>query len=174
MLYIVCLNSSKYNNTIKTICEKLGYLNYELMDPKIHDFKRSFSTVLILEPFKEMPINANKIFRTLAPDPGLSPEEKKEVFDTFKKAVEYARDHTLKKEILNVDIPRFADLTEFLNSFKGQVMELKLQDGRFIGIYPDDDKLQGKYSNEYHVSTILNLAKLLDIFNFTKLSVKDL
>jgi len=174
MLYIISQNSTKYSNTIKLICEKLGCFDYELLDPKVHELNRSFSTVLLLEPIKELELNANKIFRSLAPDPGLNAEEKKKIFNIFKEAIEYDRDNSIRREILHQDIPRFADLSEFLNGFKGQVMELKLQDGRFIGIYPDGDKLQGKYPHEYHVSTILNLAKLQDIIGYTKLSVKDL
>lgn len=176
MLYILCQNSSKYKDTIKSIFEdKLGFYDYDLVDPKFHKIERSFSTVLILEPFdSKIEIKANKIFKTLAPDTTLSVDDKKSIFNVIKEAIQYSRDHTLNKEILQQDVPRFADLSEFLHSFKGQVMELKLADGRIIGIYPDDDKLEHKYIAEYHVSTILNLAKLQDIIGYTKLSVKDL
>lgn len=175
MLYILCQNSLKYQDTIKTLIEdKLGFYDYEIVDPKFHKVDRSFSTVLVLSPVDGTKINANKFFRALAPDTTLTVDQKKVIFSTFKEAVQYARDHTLKKEILQADIPRFADLTEFLHSFKGQVLELRLPDGRTIGIYPDGDKLEMKYIAEYHVSTILNLAKLQDVIGYTKLSVKDL
>jgi hypothetical protein len=175
MLYIMCKDSSTFNGTIKSILEdKLGMFDYEVIDPKYHKVDRTFSTVLILAPWGDIKIDAHKYFRTLAPATTLSVDEKKAIFNVFKEAVQYVRDYTLKKEILQNDVPRFADLEEFLHSFKGQVMELKLADGRFIGIYPDGDKLQLKYPAEYHVSTILNLAKLQDVLGYTKLSVKDL
>lgn len=175
MLYVICKDSDKHKETIKTIFEnKLGYFEYEIFDPKYHELNnRSFSNVILLEPF-DIKITANKIFNCTAPDKTLSIEDKKKIFEIFKKAMEFDRDFSLKKEILKNDIPRFADLEEFLRSFKGQVMELKLPDGRLIGIYPDEDKFQMKYVNEYHVSTILNLAKLQDVIGYTKLSVKDL
>ena len=175
MLYIICQNSHKYNDAIKVMMEKLGEHNYDILDPRIHDFKRTFSYVVQLG---DMPNNitfiCNKKWATMLPDSSLPVEDKKVIFAVLKEAVEYARQHSLRKEILAGDLPRFADLKQFLESFKGQVMELKLQDGRIIGIYPDEDKLPMVYSSEYHVSTILNLAKLQDVFNYTKLSVKDL
>jgi hypothetical protein len=176
MLYILCQNSFKYQDTIKTLVEdKLGFFDYEIVDPKFHKIDRTFSTILMLEPLDpKIRVLANKVFKTLAPDTSLSVDEKKKIFLVFKESIQYAIDHTLKKEILQADIPRFADLSEFLHSFKGQVMELKLSDGRIIGIYPDEDKLAQKYVAEYHVSTILNLAKLQDVIGYIKLSVKDL
>ena len=175
MLYVICKDSDKHRETIKIIFEnKLGYFEYELLDPKYHEINnRTFSNVITLGSL-DSKIIANKIFISSAPDKDLSVEEKKKVFEIFKQAMEYDRNFSLKKEILKNDIPRFADLEEFLQSFKGQVMELKLPDGRLIGIYPDQDKFQMKYTNEYHVSTILNLSKLQDIIGYTKLSVKDL
>jgi hypothetical protein len=175
MLYVICKDSDKYRDTIKGIFEnKLGYFEYEVLDPKYHEItNRTFSNVIKLGSL-DSKIIANKIFLSSTPDKELSVEEKKKIFEIFKHAMEYDRDYSLKKEILKNDIPRFADLEEFLHSFKGQVMELKLQDGRLIGIYPDQDKFQMKYVNEYHVSTILNLAKLQDIIGYTKLSIKDL
>jgi hypothetical protein len=176
MLYILCQNSSTYQDTLRIILEdKLGYYDYEVIDPKYHKVDRTFSNVVMLEPLDaKLKIIANKVFKTLAPDSSLAVEKKKEVFNVLKEAVQYSRDHSIKKEILQADIPRFADLSEFLHSFKGQVLELKLSDGRIIGIYPDEDKLEQKYVAEYHVSTILNLAKLQDVIGYTKLSVKDL
>lgn len=175
MLYIVCQNSNKYTVAISSMLEKLGEFNFEVLDPKFHNFNRSFSYVIQLGDLPSTVIlNSNKMWKTLAPDTTLPVEDKKAIFAVFKEAVEYTRNNSLKKEILNTDVPRFADLQQFLEGFKGQVMELKLHDGRFIGIYPDGDKLPMKYSNEYHVSTILNLAKLQDIIGYTKLSVKDL
>jgi hypothetical protein len=175
MLYIICKDSDKYRDTIKTIFEnKLGYFEYELLDPKYHEINnRTFSNVITLSSL-DSNIIANKIFTGFAPDKNLSIEEKKKIVEIFKQAAEYDRNYSLKKEILKNDIPRFADLEEFLQSFKGQVMELKLPDGRLIGIYPDQDKFQMKYVNEYHVSTILNLAKLQDVIGYTKISIKDL
>lgn len=175
MLYIICQNSHKYTDSIKMMMEKLGEFNYDILDPRVHDFNRTFSYVIELG---QLPNNlkyiCSKKWNTLLPESTLPVEDKKLIFGILREAVEYARTHAIKKEILQADIPRFADLKDFLHSFKGQVLELRLQDGRIIGIYPDEDKLQMTYSSEYHVSTILNLARLQDIFNYTKLSVKDL
>lgn len=175
MIYIICQNSHKYNDSIKIMMDKLGCHDYDILDPKIHDFRRTFSYIVQMG---EIPNNitfiCNKKWVTMLPDSNLPVEDKKLIFATLKEAVEYSRQHSLKKEILATDIPRFADLKDFLNSFKGQVMEIRLQDGRIIGIYPDEEKLPMVYSSEYHVSTVLNLAKLQDVFNYTKLSVKDL
>lgn len=175
MLYVICKDSDKFKEAIRAILEtKLGYFEYEIYDPKYHELlNRSFSNVILLEPF-DIKIIANKIFKCGAPEKSLTIEEKKKILEIFKQATEYDRDHSLRKEVLKNDIPRFADLEEFLKSFKGQVVELKLPDGRLIGIYPDEDKFQMKYTNEYHVSTILNLAKLQDVIGYIKLSIKDL
>lgn len=175
MLYILCQNSFKYKDTIKTICDKLGEFDYEVLDPKNHNLNRTLSNVVILGLMPDsIKIDAHKVWQTGLPDPNETPENKKKVFLIFQEAIAYNRANGIKKEILQKDVPRFADLKQFLESFKGQVMELKLQDGRIIGIYPDGEKLPLKYSSEYHVSTILNLSKLQDIFGFIKLSVKDL
>lgn len=175
MLYIMCKDSEKFKDSIKLILEdKLGFFDYEIVDPKYHEVNRTFSNVLVLNDIGKLTVNSSKTWTSKAPETSLPVEEKKAIFSKFKEIIQYVRDHSIKKEILQNDIPRFADLQEFLHSFKGQVMELKLADGRFIGIYPDADKLQMKYPNEYHVSTILNLAKLQNVLGYTKLSVKDL
>lgn len=175
MLYIVCPEPVKYKDTIQVILDKLGFFDYDLIDPKSYDLEsRTFSYVIRLGSAKQIKINAGRMWDTEAPSAEMSKEDKIKVFGVFKEAVESVRNTSLKKEILNTDIPRFADLEEFLHSFKGQVLEFKLQDGRIIGIYPDQDKLQGKYSSEFHISTILNLARLQDILGYTKISVKDL
>ena len=151
MLYIICRDSSKYQDTIKLICDKLSFYDYEILDPKLHETKRSFSYVLIATADFNDEVNAVKIWKfKKPPSKDMTVDEKKEVFEDFKKIIDFVRSNKLKPEILNTDIPRFADLSEFLNGFKGQVMEFKLQDGRIIGIYPDGDKLLGKYSGEYH------------------------
>jgi hypothetical protein len=174
MLYILCKDSYKFKTTIKTICEKLGQNDYEIIDPRINDLNRTFSNIIVLGLIPNIKINATKVWQTEVPDPEADPAIKKKIFAVFQEAVEFDRIHGIKKEILQKDIPRLADLKQFLESYKGQVLELRLQDGRVIGIYPDDEKLPLKYSSEYHVSTILNLAKLQDIFQFTRLLVKDL
>jgi hypothetical protein len=175
MLYILCQNSFKYKTTIKTIFEKLGEADYEVLDPRVNDLNRTLSNVIVCGPIPDsIKINAHKVWQTGLPDPDETPDNKKKVFLVFQEAIAYNRANGIKKDILQKDLPRLADLKQFLESFKGQVMELKLQDGRVIGIYPDGEKLPLKYSSEYHVSTILNLSKLQDIFGFIKLSVKDL
>ena len=66
------------------------------------------------------------------------------------------------------------EISEFLNSFIGSVVEIRLPDRRLVGIYPDNQRLEGKYDVEYHASTIVNLAKIFNIFDATEVVIKEL
>lgn len=71
------------------------------------------------------------------------------------------------------ELPEIKDLDEFVNQYKGSVIELRLADKRLIGIYPDDQRLLGKYDIEYHVSTLVNMIRIKEIFSPVKIQIKE-
>ena len=175
MLQIICQNSMRYKEAISSICAKLNFSEYQILDPKTHNLDKSFFCVIVLGSLPpNIKLNASKMWTTFLPDQNLDVADKKEIMSTFKQAVEFVVNNKLKKEIKAEDVPRLADLKQFLDNYKGNVIEIKMPNGRFLGIYPDNDKLQGEYDLEYHASVVLNLARLQDVFGFTKLIIKEL
>ena len=77
--------------------------------------------------------------------------------------------HSFKKD----DLPEVKDLKEFINEKQGQVVQIRLPDNRLAGIYPDNNKLLGKYDIEYHASTVVNMQTILTMFNANEVSLKE-
>jgi hypothetical protein len=174
MLYIVCPQSHRYKEQIESICKKLAIRNYQILDPRSHDVNKSFSYVLLLGQVTAPKLTAKVLIQTRAPDPALSNVDKMKIFNRFKEIQERILIEQEPATTETTDIPRLKDLETYLQEFKGQVLEIKLQDGRVMGIYPDSERLAMKYSVEKHVSSILNLARIKDLFDIRKISVKDL
>lgn len=156
------------------MCDKVGLKDYQICDPKNYEVNRAFPYALIVGNVPGTSIDARKLWQVNPPDPSLSADEKKKIFQVFKDIQIYL---LANKEPSNIDadnIPRLKDLEEFLKDFKGQMIELRLSDGRMIGIYPDGERLQMKYPVEHHVSTIINLARIKEIFDIKRVMIKDL
>lgn len=156
------------------ICEKIGLRDYQIYDPKSYDLKRSFTYVLILGTYTGDRPDAKKVWQLPAPDADLSRQDKEKIFKSFLGIQKFLLTQNQPAEVKGEDIPRLKDLEEFLKEFKGQIMELKLPNGSIIGIYPDSERLEMKYPVENHASTLLNLARIKDIFDVTKVTMKDL
>ena len=71
-------------------------------------------------------------------------------------------------------MPLTMDLQEYINSRVGEVIEITLPDRRKLGIYPDNEKLQGEFDIEYHASTAVNLVKLFNLFDASEIIIKEL
>jgi hypothetical protein len=80
----------------------------------------------------------------------------------------------IKEEIKNEDLPSIKELDVYLNEFKGSYIEMRLTDKRTVGIYPDGQKLEGLSDVEYHVSALVNMVKIKELFNPTLITVKEL
>lgn len=156
------------------MCSKIGLLDYQVLDPKSHGCNRAFPYVLVVGNVPGLQIDAKKIWQTSPPDQDLPVEDKKKIFNVFVEVQKYLLANKDPGTVSGDDIPRLKDLEEFLKEFKGQVLEMKMPDGRLMGVYPDGERLQMKYSVEHHVSTILNLARLKDIFDIKRIVIKDL
>lgn len=174
MLYIICNQSQKYQKQVDLICQKIGLRDYQIYDPKSYNSDRSFTYVLILGDYKGSRPNAKKVWQLPAPDTELSREEKDKIFKSFVGIQKFLLTQNQPTEVKGQDIPRLKDLEEFLKEFKGQVMELKLPNGSVIGVYPDNERLEMKYPVENHASTLLNLSRIKEIFDVTRVTVKDL
>jgi hypothetical protein len=174
MLYIVCPESHRYKEQIDKICEKIAIKAYQILDPRSHNVNRAFNYVIVLGQVTAPKLEGKVLIQTRPPAAELPVEDKMKIFNRFK---EMQRIILIEKESCvtdTTDIPRVKDLESYLKDFNGQVIEVKLQDGRVMGIYPDNERLAMKYSVEKHVSSIVNLARLKELFDIRKISVKDL
>ena len=174
MLYIICNQSHLYQKQIAAICERIGLRDYQVYDPKSYNLDRSFTHVLILGDYKGERPNAIKVWHLPSPAENLGKEDKEKIFKSFVGIQKYLLTQNQPTVVRGEDIPRLKDLEEFLKDFKGQVMELKLPSGVVIGIYPDGERLEMKYAVENHASTLLSMAKIKDMLDVTRITVRDL
>jgi len=170
VVYIIIKNRAKYKKNIEALCNKVGILDYVLLDPEFDDLKRPYPATICLG-FKSDDIVSQLKWNTLIPDSSIPVEDKKKIFTVFQQAAEELRDVELKFK--KDDMPTSENLKDFLNKYKGQVFELRLKDGRHVGIYPDREKLLGKYPIEYHASTAVNINKIMQIFDPEEIIVKE-
>lgn len=173
MLYIICNQSYRYQKAIDAICQKIGLKDYQVLDPKSYEMDRPFTYVLIVGSYNGEKPKAKAVWQTEAPDPELDKEAKLKIFEDFKKIQKYLLTKKEPERVDETEIPRLKDFEEFLQSHTGQVIEIKLSDGRLMGIYPDNERLQMKYPVENHASTILNLARLKNLFDVKQIIIKD-
>lgn len=173
MLYIICNQSYRYQKAIDAICQKIGLRDYQILDPKSYDMKRSFTYALIVGAYTGDKPKAKAVWQIKAPEPELDKDEKLKIFEDFKKIQKYLLSVKEPERVEETEIPRFKDFEEFLQSHIGQVIEIKLSDGRLMGIYPDGERLQMKYPVENHASTLINLARIKDLLDIKHITVKD-
>ena len=172
-LYIALKNSNKYRKTIDSICQKAGVIDYYIIDPAHDDIERGFQYLLRFgEDCPE--IDAGKSWKVPHyPDPTLDVKLKQDIMKAFHHIRDVMLDEKDKTTVDKNDLPVIKDLDAFVESYKGSVVELRLEDKRLIGIYPDNQRLQGKYDIEYHVSTVVNMIRIKDIFNPVKIQIKE-
>ncbi len=173
MLYLICPLSHRYKEQLDKLCSTVGIKNYQIIDPASYSLDRSFKYVILIGAVKES-ISASQVWQIESPELELSRDKKMAILKTFQLVQKFVLSKQDKSLVEGEDIPRLRDLEEFLEEFKGQVMELRLPDSRLIGIYPDGERLQMKYSTEFHASTIINLARIKDLFDVQRVIIKDL
>jgi hypothetical protein len=175
-LYILTENSTKVRPIINKICAHVNIQDFFILDPKHDNIDKSYHYLLQVGTSKI--IEEPKAFKSwhlpTVPDGEMSKEMKERVIAFFKKvkgALDILREqkHTVTKE----DVPPLKDILTFLNERQGQVVQVRLQDQRSVGIYPDNNKLLGEYDVEYHASTVVNMSKIMDIFGATEVSIKE-
>lgn len=173
MLTIIIEHSATYHKTIEKLCKASGVVNYTIADPMSHDINKGFKNVLMIGYIRAPKLKAQKIWQTEVPLVTMSPEEKNKVFTVFKEIGAWMKENATNLVAKRENIPPLKTLNEFFNTLNGEVVELVLDDGRLMGIYPDGDPLKNKYDVEYHASIILNLSRINDIFDVKKIIVKE-
>lgn len=173
-LYIILENSNPARPIIRAICEKIGLRDYYILDPAHDEIKKSFKYVLFIGKRIDGVRAIKEWLIPLVPSKEMLQKDKIKVmngFKSIKQTIDLEKDKLI---VRSSDLPELKDLDEFVNNYAGNIFEVRLKDKRLIGIYPDDEKLQGKYDMEYHASYILNMCKIKDIFNPVTISVKEM
>ena len=174
-LYIISQNSTPIRPIIKAICDKVGITDYYVLDPKSDEVDRPFKYVLFLGE-KNPKTTAYKewvIPLRLAGD--MPTESKQKVVQAFQAIKEVMLKEALQKPtVRSTDLPEIKDLQKYVNEFKGNYFKLALPDRRSVGVYPDGERLRGENDVEYHVSTVVNLMQIRDLFNPTSISIKEI
>lgn len=173
-LYIVAKNSSEIRPIVKTICNKVGINNYFILDPKYDEVDKPYRFVLFFEEEISNVSVYKKWFIPLRLSTNLPVEQKQKVLTAFEVIKKEMEKDQIKEEIKSEDLPSIKELDVYLNEFKGSYIQMRLQDKRTIGIYPDGQKLQGLSDVEYHVSNLVNMVKIKDLFNPTHITIKEL
>jgi len=173
MLNIIIENSGRYKDSIEKLCKATGIVQYKIIDPISYDLNHKFKTVLVCGTVKKK-INAWQIWHTKIPDSNLDPASKMQIFKEFKKVAAWLRSNQTTDTAKNEDIPKLKTLNEFFDSLNHEIVEIILDDGRLLGIYPDDEPLKMKYDLEYHASIILNLSRIAELIPLKKISIKEM
>lgn len=173
-LYIVTKNSTEVKPVIKAICSKVGLVNYFILDPKYNEVDRPYRYVLFLEEEPAKVTAFKKWFIPLRLSTSLALEDKKKVMQAFGAIKDVMESTYVKETIPSSDLPDPKDLPYFLNEFKGSFLQMTLPDRRSIGVYPDGQKLLGQCDVEYHVSALVNMLKIKELFNPTEISIKEI
>ena len=130
--------------------------------------------MLALGPIKAPKLKATRQWQTNPPDSSLSNLEKNRIANTFKEVSLWLKNNKENQSISkNADIPDIKTLEEYFSEMNGQVVELRLPDKRLMGIYPDGEPLKMRYDIEYHASTIVQLSRLKELFNPSRIIVKE-
>jgi hypothetical protein len=175
-LYILTENSQKVRPILNAICQHVNINDFFILDPKHDNVDKSYHYLLQVGPNKI--IEQPKAFKAwhipVIPDKEMDKEMKERVIEYFKK-VKIAIDNMKEKshKYTPGDMPPLKELSEFLNERQGQVIQVRLKDQRSVGIYPDNNKLMGEYDVEYHASTVVNMSKIMEIFDATELVVRE-
>ena len=173
-LYIISKNSNKYKKNINNVMSHLKFNDYTILDPEYDDL--SFPMKFVVTIGNRFPeISAGKEWHiNILPESEMSRENKIRFLDKIKEIKsEYQGQKDNVRSLSLADIPGILTLEEFINEKVGEVIEIKFQ-GKLLGIYPDSVKLQGMYDDEYHASTIVNLARIKEIFGDCNITIKEI
>jgi hypothetical protein len=173
-LKIIVEKSSRYKENISKLCSAAGIGDYDILDPISHEINRQFPYVLMLGAIRAPYLKATKIWQTDIPETNMSNDVKMKIFGVFKEAATFVNANRESTKIVKGDLPKLKDLKEYLNELNGRVVELTLDDNRIIGIYPDGQPMRVKYDLEYHASTIVNLARINELFDVKRIMIKEI
>ncbi len=174
-LVVIC---PKVTKEVREIVEKLAVQhklgNYDLIDPVSHDINKFFPAVLVLGTIPFEATNAKVVERTHLPSFHMSAEEKWQVSNAFKTLAQYIKGNEDPSVFKRDDIPDLSglDLHSWLKE-KNAVFQVKLNDHRLMGIYPDGTEFYGKYDIEVHYSTLVNVEKLFTLLNAKEVLIRD-
>ena len=175
MLYIICPQTLKYKGAIEAICSHVGLTEYSILDPLSHDLNRPFSYLMILgNPRFNLIGTPIKVWKSILPEKTLSLIEKNQVMSVFKEAKDFLELTEEPKVFKKEEIPALKTFSSFFDSLNSQIVEVLLEDGRQLGIYPDHIPLKRLYQVEAKASTIINLAKIKELFNIKEIKIKDI
>lgn len=173
-LYIISKDSTAIRPIIRSICESIGLIDYYILDPNHDDIDRAFKYVLFIKERPPKTITYKEWTIPFQITKELSVELKQKVMQAFKVIKKVIDDEAMQKQVITSnEIPQIKNFETFINEFKGCYFSVKLPDKRSIGIYPDNERLQGQNDIEYHVSTVLNLIKINELFKPTQISLKQ-
>jgi hypothetical protein len=154
--------------------------DYQILDPAHHNVEKNLSYVLYIgddltaDRKIKLAKMSQKAWVLSPPNPNDTTEQKKEWLGHLEKIKDYMLDLRDRDHIKKADIPTVQSLQEYLNSKTGQVIELTLPDRRKLGVYPDGHRLQSEFDIEYHASTVVNLAKLFQLFDASEIIIKEI
>jgi hypothetical protein len=173
MLYIICQKTDQHRQAIQASLKFVGITDYIILDPKYYQLENSYPYLLILGQDNWQHINAQLKWNLPEPLSSMSTVDKGAFINQLmliKKQLATAKE---RDNFRSEDLPSVQALDEFINSKVGRVIEITLPDRRRAGIYPDNEQLKNQYDIEYHASTVVNLAKIVKLFNATKIKIKD-
>lgn len=173
-LKIIVERSSRYKENIAKLCSAAGIGEYDILDPISHEINRQFPYVLMLGAIRAPHMKATKIWQTAVPESTMTTQDKMAIFNVFKEAARFVNANRESTKIIKGDLPKLKDLKEYLNDLNGRVVELTLDDNRMVGIYPDGQPMKVKYDLEYHASTIVNLARINELFDVKRIMIKEI
>lgn len=173
-LNIIVENSTPVRPIIKAICDKVGIKDYYILDPKSDDVERPFRFVLFIGNRTSKTTAFKEWLIPLVPTREMGQEDKQKVMRAFEYIkADIAAHDSKKQEVRSQDIPSPKELEAYLSEYKGCFTQLRLQDRRSIGIYPDGEKLLGQCDVEFHLSELAAMVKIKDLFNPTSISIKE-
>ena len=172
-LYVALKNSDKYRSSIQAICAHAGINDYYILDPAHEDLSRGFRYLVTMG--KDKPeVKGTKVWDIpCLPEKDLDIPTKRKIMEAFKMINKTLVFEKTKTTATAEELPNIKNLDDFVNEYKGSVVELRLEDRRLVGIYPDNQKLLNKYDIEYHVSMVVNMLRIKNIFNPTKIQIKE-
>ena len=152
-----------------------------MLDPEHDETDREFPLILFMqnrvldkEEVERLKTTTQKLWTMSPPKLNGTVEEKKAWLAELKEVQEYIVSNKDKSSFKKNDVPNIPNLQDYLNSKKGEVIEVTLPDRRKLGIYPDNQKLKRIYDIEYHASTVVNIAKLFQLFDASEIVIKEL
>lgn len=178
-LTIICPESKNYREPLTKALNYVGITDYQILDPVHDEIPKHFTYVLFIgllpkERLEKLNSISQKAWSLTEPDPAAPAPVKQAFLNNLIDIKEYMLSNKDRDIFKKSDVPNILNLQDYLNSKKGQVIEVTLPDRRKLGIYPDGQKLKMIYDIEYHASTVVNIAKLFHLFDASEIIIKEL